>query len=65
MAKTTYVRITKDPQCRHADRFVTYAGTTNVVATCSNCNSSGAAAATQTLAKDALMRVIADPVVEP
>lgn len=81
MARTTYVRITKTPQCRHRDRFATYTsqtigGITGWKAACSNCSSvtdyytqPGAdphpAIRAQEAARDALMAIEAPPVVEP
>lgn len=65
MARTTRINITKDPQCRHKDEFVTYTVTEpgGVYATCSNCTKVSATKSTREDARNDLMRLIGDPAV--
>lgn len=63
---TKRLRITKDPQCRHLEQFLTRsmeAGLFNVA--CANCGSEVGDARSYEDARIALMRVIADPVLVP
>lgn len=69
MARTTRINITKDPQCRHKDEFVSYTseaafGYTLWTAHCSNCSKASSAGYTEKEnARDDLMRQIGDPAV--
>lgn len=57
-------RITKVPQCRHRDVYVTYQTVTGgFTATCSNCSQVSATKPTREDARNDLMRLIGDPVV--
>lgn len=57
-------RITKVPQCRHKDIYVSYQTVSGgFTATCSNCTQVSATKTTQALARDDLMRLIGDPAV--
>lgn len=62
---TSRINITKLPQCRHKDEFVTYQTLPlgAFTATCSNCSKVSAEEFTREDARNDLMRLIGDPTV--
>jgi hypothetical protein len=57
-------RITKVPQCRHKDIYVSYQTVAGgYTATCSNCTQVSATKTTREEARNDLMRLIGDPAV--